>query len=143
MTKGMHMNVISARNERGLDVEKSEVLKQADQALQFVLETAQQSKEFVVEQAPLIVNEIITWGIVENSVCVVFWAAVTYVATRLLRWGHKREWDDALEVVGGGLGGGAMLLAGIIGTVSSFLTVLQAIFAPRLFILHELQRLLQ
>ena len=49
-------------------MDKVDLLKRADELLAFIIEGLQQGKELAEREAPLVVREVIQWGIVEHAI---------------------------------------------------------------------------
>ena len=49
-------------------MDKVDLLKRADELLAFIIDGLQQGKELAEREAPLVVREVIQWGIVEHAI---------------------------------------------------------------------------
>ena len=110
--------------------------------------------DFASREAPLLATEIITWGIVSNSaraaiyaaLTLALWALATYVF-KLARIEHlckkdRRDYDDGYLF--GYTITGIIVLVSVLplsSTADRVLDALRAYFAPRLYLLQELGRL--
>mgnify|MGYP007100171410 CR=1 FL=1 len=116
-------------------MDKLELLKRADDLLKFILTGLEQGKEFAVEQAPLVVKEVITWGIVSSAIGVAIGCGLLIFAVVALRICVKQSNENW---------GFAAFMTGLPGTLTTlfFLPImLKAIYAPRLYLLDQLKEL--
>lgn len=122
-------------------MEKEQLLKHADELLAFVLQGLEQGKDFVAEQMPLLIQEVIKWGIAEHTIYVVTYLMIVIFTGLVLRvaWRNKNEdWTPPLFVFGG-----MFHFAAWIAVIINAVTITKAIVAPRLYLLDQLRTLLK
>jgi hypothetical protein len=119
-------------------MDKEQLLKRADELLKFVLDGLESGKELASEQAPLLVKEVITWGIVEHAIYLVIGAFFMGLCLGLARLAYKKcDADEPIFLI--------PLCVSVIGFImvcSNTLTIAKAYFAPRLYLLEQLRSLL-
>lgn len=119
-----------------------------EEALGKVMSWLETSEVFVTEQAPLLAQEIVSlgywmsaWGVVIGTVLIGIGVIVGYFTVTA----HKRKIDigieTIIEVIGGFVGVGSVIV-GFCMSVCSIETLIKITFAPRLYLLQELQKLL-
>ncbi|KKN92474.1 hypothetical protein LCGC14_0209650 [marine sediment metagenome] len=120
------------------------LLVQGGEAIAKVMEYVESTESFVVEQAPLLVQEILTYSLFYNGVWSVFWGlafgGVMYATVKLWRIldTSKNGEDPCFAFMLGLFGGGATLA----GFLVCLFTVAKIILAPRLFLMEQLKGLL-
>lgn len=120
-------------------MDKEQLLKRADELLKFALDGLEAGKEFAMEQAPLVVQEVVKWGIIEHTLWIVIGLGVTFTMVVLLRKSLKFMPVEEgplflLPTIG-------LVVSVIIVCVNMFV-VAKAYFAPRLYLLEQLRSLL-
>lgn len=128
-----------------------QVLERLAQSLDQVSQFVQASANFAVEQAPLVVQEMIRWEIVSSVVVMAFGIALvtggvfTCVASRRLllsaRERGREVYEDGwipLAFIGPVVG-----VIGLVMTVVNLISMLQPIVAPRLFVIEKIGSLLR
>lgn len=102
--------------------------------------------DFSAEQAPLVIQELIQWTIVEHTIYAVLWCglAMFFVILSGLCVIRRRKWDPedpAFPVMFGGIP--SFVCATLTGTpaVINGSVALKAYLAPRLFVLEYLRDL--
>lgn len=118
------------------------------EALTEVLGWVKEAKEFATEQAPLLAQEIVTYGILANAVSVCLGAVVlttgSVLVLRLLKHGKQWEGNDKEgTIIGHVFGGIGCVVIGSTITFGSLFPMLQAIVAPRLYVIKYLSELLK
>ena len=115
--------------------------------LKLVNESLQSGKDFVLEQAPLVVQEMVAFGRVWHGICALFGAVLVccglFVAKKVYSY-FKREGTDAEPAV-------MLTLFPIIGTLLPGAIIcghqlnqfVLATFAPRLYVLEQIGNLLK
>ena len=123
------------------------VASMSDTAIAKALADVDATESFVVEQAPLLVQEILNWGFAENLIHGVLWGVFgaglmygTCKAVRFLDKSDNRDSDIAISFVVIFGGGGSVL--SLIGSFCYFLTMVKIIVAPRLYLLETFSDLL-
>lgn len=139
---------------------KEVLIEKATESLGEIQKWVESGKDFVVEQAPLVVHEIIAWGIAECTFFLVLNGIIIITALIMLYCSMFRKkmlenvWFDEnmrranptfhqiQSIVGSAVG--------IMGTIISFANIcgytyflLFIVYAPRLYILQELSKLLK
>ena len=116
----------------------------ATQGLSKALEYIETTEAFVVEQAPLLIQEILNYGLAYSAVFLVVWGlfaiacgVVAYKSCRAVIKSDDGELVPLILVFIGGPG-----LGFLVGAVQSLLTIAKITFAPRLYLLQELKSLL-
>lgn len=123
-----------------------------EQALQQLLEWAQRGDAFVSEQAPLVAQEIVTWGVV-SGVLQMICGVILMAAFILLAWAAikvKRHIDDgtlvetfwATVAMIGVCGGWALPLFGCAVFWQGLSQAAQAYFAPRLYVIEQVTQMI-
>lgn len=121
-------------------------------ALEHLSEWLQATEVFVAEQAPLVAQEIIQWGIVKASLTIAFGVlatALTIVCASVLckQWRRERT-DSTLDDTALLLGGTKVVAAAVLCTVSvpiigiGITSLCYVLTAPRLYILEQLSKLM-
>ena len=114
-----------------------------------LLEYVQAGTDFAAAQAPIFVEEIITWGIVDNSLGVLCLLGLATVCGVVSKKAHKiwvKKTKDNTEYYGG-CADVVCIASGIFATAFAFLSVfpgslaLKAIVAPRLYVVDYLSKL--
>ena len=108
------------------------------------LEYIETAESFVVEQAPLLVQEILAFGMAEACItafiCLVVAAGLGYGTFSLVAIAVKDKADEAAFLIG--LLGGGGSIGFTIGLFGQMFTIAKITFAPRLYLLQELKALL-
>ncbi len=116
----------------------------ATTGLSKALEYIETTEAFVIEQAPLLVQEILTYGLAASCLSAAILLALAsgfgYGTYRAVKAAIKDEADEAAFILG--LLGGGISIGCTIGLVSEAFTIAKIIFAPRLYLLQELKALL-
>lgn len=108
------------------------------------LEYIETAESFVVEQAPLLVQEVLTYGLVEACISAFITTALAFLfgfgGYRLAKYAMKERCEEGAFFAG--LSGGGMVIGCTVSTFTDFFTIAKIIFAPRLYLLEKLQSLL-
>jgi len=127
----------------------TEVSVTVNEALTEVMEWARATGNFVAEQTPLLAEEVIRWGIIENSLNAIlgllllsFFGSLVYLAFKLTK-GEKVDFETrlAVRIVASVVGFFAMLIP-LDLFKTHLLLALQAWSAPRLYLMEYLSKLL-
>jgi hypothetical protein len=101
---------------------------------------------FIRDQAPLLVKDMITWGYVECAVAgaifLVIGSIASCVAVHWWRKGDDVPYKDEGFQAGCVIIGGAVTLFSSIGVIAAIYEASKIFFAPRLFIVQEIGRML-
>jgi uncharacterized membrane protein YoaK (UPF0700 family) len=107
----------------------------------------QATEDFVVEQAPLLVQEILHYGLAHNSVlmvlCFIFLAVAGYLCYKCFK--RAAECSEVYEAEAPAMIGSVIAIIGLgatAGFIVNLMCVLKIVFAPRLYLIEELRRLL-
>ena len=112
-----------------------------------VLGWLKDGREFIGEQAPLLAQEVVRYGVISNAIGLVLGVGLGIGAAYMLRacarvprdhWGDRP--DSAI------IGMAASVILGVVGLVAIIVSTdatCQAIFAPRLYILNKLAELVK
>ena len=129
-------------------MDKVDLLKRADDLLKFIIDGLEQGKELAEREAPLLVREVVTWGIVEHVLYATFALAAFVTAVVVFRWCRReaakqdRSYGDDASEVGMILSIIAMLPTALMVVVNVVIATKAAV-APRLYLLGELKQLLK
>ncbi len=129
-------------------MDKVDLLKRADDLLKFIIDGLEQGKELAEREAPLLVREVVTWGIVEHVLYAVFALMAFAVAVWVFRWcrreivKHGSSYCDDGYDVGVILAAIAMIPTALMVVVNVVIATKAAV-APRLYLLGELKQLLK
>ena len=105
-----------------------------------IMSWVEQGKEFVSEQAPLVVDEIIRWGVVKNVGLSVVFLVMVLCATLYLREAHrlfKKDDEDEFTVCGA-IFSVVLVVVGVIGSIAAIEKLAFVLTAPRLYVLEQL-----
>ena len=117
------------------------------EALTEVMGWVKEAKEFATEQAPLLAQEIVTYGRVSSGLG--FLLGLGLIATcvvccsRLVK--HRAKWNEDVDVrlpiyAGVAIASGIISIPAII---ESAFPLMQSMFAPRLYVIEKLSGLLK
>ena len=133
-------------------MDKVDLLKRADELLAFIIDGLQQGKELAEREAPLVVREVIQWGIVEHAILAGVGLLGLLFGSWLFLWSRQQYYLEQKKSTSYGAGEGyqiTMFLSAIGIGVTALITVInavimaKAIVAPRLYLLGELKQLLK
>ncbi len=119
------------------------------EALATVLEWTKQGGAFIQEQAPLVVQEIVVRGRVTSTAMVVIsmLSIVSSIAFVKWVWEKSRKWDDEEAAIHCRIGSSIVAFCLSFGMFITFFIyayeACTAWFAPRLYVLEQLQQLLK
>jgi len=112
--------------------------KQLAAFLQSLLEATGDVKQFAADQIPPLVQEKIMLGRVEEVIWLLASSLLMYVGYRLIKFGNAEHWDDSSCFIAG-VGGVLAFVVGPFLWLYSLHYVIEAWFAPRLYIVEWLQ----
>lgn len=133
-------------------MDKVDLLKRADELLAFIIDGLQQGKELAEREAPLVVREVIQWGIVEHAILAGVGLLGLLFGSWLFLWGRQQYYREQKKSTSYDAGEGyqiTMFFSAIGIGVTVLITVInavimaKAIVAPRLYLLGELKQLLK
>lgn len=110
-----------------------------------VLGYVEQGADFAVEQAPLVAQEIVTWGIAEGVISVVVATPLLCVVVFVLKRIWTRKEDRHFDEIDAAFATFFTLLAGVLPAIlfcTGLFQAAKALLAPRLYILEQIGRLL-
>ena len=126
-------------------MDKDHIQQHVGELLAFLKTSLEAGGDFVKEQAPVIAQEILYWGIAEASVWMVVGGILLYVSMQLIRSSRTLEADSTY------FGDGEIIayyfvgsVCGVVGTalcIVNTLTLCKVLIAPRLYILSMLHTL--
>lgn len=127
-----------------MDVEstaKEELSKLGTQALKDLYENLSGAKQFILAQAPDICQQMIAWQIAQGVLSLVMAAIVIGGTLALFRYFYNRDITDG--VIGVSIFGGmASLIVAVVACIETC-WALQAIVAPKLFLLERIASMLK
>jgi len=134
---------MKAELQSQVDPVKERLIESLDKIQQWVEST----EEFVIEQAPLVAQEILRMGRIQSVYEVVAWALVAVVSFFVCRKCIRSVTADPDSDAAPFYGVGAVLIGLVSGAASfavlcSIQSALTPWFAPRLYILQEIGKLL-
>ena len=126
----------------------SETDKQIAEILKKGLEVAEKSGNFVIEQAPDLVKQLITYKTVETSICVLIEITLMYLIFRYFKYLYKKNNEDSdfiicyeFHIIG-------MIITSLMGIflffefITDISNLIQLIFAPKIYLLEYIAKLL-
>lgn len=131
------------------EIEKS-LTDASVETVEMLNEWMRQTQDFAVEQAPLLAQEIVRYGIFANAIDTLIWGSITggfaFLGCWCWRWLY-RQWKEEAgfldDTHSGAMFGGVIFtvvsLFCLSFTVPNFKYMLKAIFAPRYYILDILK----
>jgi len=115
--------------------------------LEEVLEWVRSTKDFVVEQTPLVINEVINWGIYKSGLMMLFGfvgiITIVIVCTKSFKWFPNKyddDWSSGVIIT--------WLLGIFFGVIcvpiffSGVYNLLYILIAPRLYVIGVLQNMI-
>lgn len=101
------------------------------------------ASDFAIEQLPDIAMQYITWGRVSESIYISIFATVFILCFLVARWGFKNR-DSWEEVHGFAMmvGGAATIGSGIL-ILANLSSLLMVWFAPKVWLIKELARMVK
>ena len=126
----------------------TETDKQIAEILKKGLEASEKSGNLVIEQAPDLVKQLITYKTVETSICVLIEITLMYLIVIYFKYLHKKNNEDSIfiEVNSFHIGGMLISLVVAIFMFIAFITdisnLIQLIFAPKIYLLEYIAKLL-
>lgn len=125
-----------------------------NKALEFVIDNIEQGKDFLAEQGPLLVHDIIAYGRAYSTAVLVLSVLMPVICWSIFARfkgaldkdsfsydGTPQSFSALMSIITAVISSGATI-AGTICFLTHVNQCLQAWFAPRLYVLHELKGLL-
>ena len=126
----------------------AETDKQIAEILKKGLEAAEKSGNFVIEQAPDLVKQLITYKTVETSICVLIEITLMYLIVIYFKYLHKKNNEDSSFIEGNSFHIGGMLISLVVAIfmfiafIADISNLIQLIFAPKIYLLEYIAKLL-
>ena len=126
----------------------SETDKQIAEILKKGLEAAEKSGNFVIEQAPDLVKQLITYKTVETSICVLIEITLMYLIVIYFKYLHKKNNEDSSFIEVNSFHIVGMLISLVVAIfmfivfINDISNLIQLIFAPKIYLLEYIAKLL-
>ena len=126
----------------------AETDKQIAEILKKGLEVAEKSGNFVIEQAPDLVKQLITYKTIETSICVLIEITLMYLIFRYFKYLYKKNNEDSDFISDNEFHIAGMIITLLIGIFLFFVFIndisnlIQLIFAPKIYLLEYIAKLL-
>ena len=126
----------------------AETDKQIAEILKKGLEVAENSGNFVIEQAPDLVKQLITYKTVETSICVLIEITLMYLIFRYFKYLYKKNNEDSDFIPENAFHGVGIIITSLMGIFLFFVFItdisnlIQLIFAPKIYLLEYIAKLL-
>ena len=126
----------------------TETDKQIAEILKKGLEVAEKSGNFVIEQAPDLVKQLITYKTVETSIYVLIEITLMYLIFRYFKYLYKKNNEDSDFIPENEFHVGGIIITFVLSMFlfASFITdisnLIQLIFAPKIYLLEYIAKLL-
>ena len=126
----------------------SETDKQIAEILKKGLEAAEKSGNFVIEQAPDLVKQLITYKTVETSICVLIEITLMYLIFRYFKYLYKKNNEDSDFIIYDEFHIIGMIITSLMGIflffafITDISNLIQLIFAPKIYLLEYIAKLL-
>ena len=126
----------------------AETDKQIAEILKKGLEVAEKSGNFVIEQAPDLVKQLITYKTIETSISVLIEITLMYLIFRYFKYLYKKNNEDSDFIgvnsfhIGGILISSGVAIFMFITFITDISNLIQLIFAPKIYLLEYIAKLL-
>ena len=126
----------------------TETDKQIAEILKKGLEVAEKSGNFVIEQAPDLVKQLITYKTIETSISVLIEITLMYLIFRYFKYLYKKNNEDSDFIgvnsfhIGGILISSGVAIFMFITFITDISNLIQLIFAPKIYLLEYIAKLL-
>ena len=126
----------------------AETDKQIAEILKKGLEAAEKSGNFVIEQAPDLVKQLITYKTVETSICVLIEITLMYLIFRYFKYLYKKNNEDSDFIIYDEFHIIGMIITSLMGIflffafITDISNLIQLIFAPKIYLLEYIAKLL-
>jgi len=123
---------------------KKDLLERLIKYLDSLEQAISSSQNFAADQAPEVIKEIITWGIVRGLGTFAVSMGIIFFIVKMINKAHKINHDDREFVIPVSyVVGGIIFLGAFIHGINSFFNACQAMIAPRLYILEYIKELVK
>lgn len=122
-------------------------MKETDEQLAKILskglEAAIKSGNFIIEQAPDLIQQLITYKTVESVIFLLISAIAMYFIGKIIYKDYKKAeyWDDANPRIQ--FGGSVIFIVFIICFCSNLQDLIQIVFAPKIFLIEYASKLIK
>ena len=126
----------------------AETDKQIAEILKKGLEAAEKSGNFVIEQAPDLVKQLITYKTVETSICVLIEITLMYLIFIYFKYLYKKNNEDSDFIPENAFHGVGIIITSLMGIflffafITDISNLIQLIFAPKIYLLEYIAKLL-
>ena len=126
----------------------SETDKQIAEILKKGLEVAEKSGNFVIEQAPDLVKQLITYKTIETSICVLIEITLMYLIFIYFKYLYKKNNEDSDFIIYDEFHIIGMIITSLMGIflffafITDISNLIQLIFAPKIYLLEYIAKLL-
>ena len=114
-----------------------------EQGLAKALSYIEATEHFVIEQAPLLVQEVLAYGLVSNVMAALIYSvmgvAIGYGVYKGCKVANEDQCDEAAFMIG--ILGGGTVIGLAIALVQDAFVIAKIVFAPRLYLLETLSDL--
>ena len=133
-------------------MDKGDLLKRADDLLKFIIDGLEAGRDLAEREAPLVVREVIQWGVVEHAILAGVGLLGLIFAIWLFLWSRQQYYkeEQTSQAYDAGEGYKITMFFTAIGigvtvivTVVNAVVMAKALVAPRLYLLGELKQLLK
>lgn len=114
-----------------------------NQFLSSLMEGLNKAGAFVTEQLPLVLQEYITWEIASSIVWLVPWTLAAIGCVKLWKWLLSIDDDDADDKELAFLIAAVPSIIAFGAVIYNVLDMCKAIFAPRVYLIEELSKLVK
>ncbi len=126
-----------------------ELENEVQELLQYLKDTIRSGEVFVMEQVPLVVQEILTWGIITNSIGVVLSVGVLVLPFILHLLGlEEKEGSRVRKGFYEDTDGGWIFMVGVVGLLGvipfiiHFMQLMKVLFVPRLYLIDAITKMI-
>ena len=112
------------------------------------LEAAEKSGNFVIEQAPDLVKQLITYKTIETSICVLIEITLMYLIFIYFKYLYKKNNEDSDFIIYDEFHIIGMIITSLMGIflffafITDISNLIQLIFAPKIYLLEYIAKLL-
>ena len=126
----------------------AETDKQIAEILKKGLEVAEKSGNFVIEQAPDLVKQLITYKTIETSICVLIEITLMYLIVIYFKYLYKKNNEDSYFIPENAFHGVGIIITFVLSIfmffafITDISNLIQLIFAPKIYLLEYIAKLL-